>query len=448
MDVPLTANLLRPGMPALPIRLGRYRLERQLGQGGMGAVYLAHDTQLGRRVALKIPFLRGPADDAIRTRFLREAQSAAVLAHPNICPVHDLGEIDGVPYMTMAFVEGQPLSKLFDASHPMEVRRSVELVRKVALALEEAHRHGIIHRDLKPGNVMIDGRGEPVVMDFGLARRADDILALTQEGELMGTPAYMPPEQITGNVQEMGPACDIYSLGVMLYEMVAGRPPFLGDLFSLAAQITCDPAPPPSRFRPDLDPRVDAVCRVALAKRPADRFADMRAFAEALAPLEAAPRIAATSPGSHLTLRLVGTPLSYRPPPGRAVISLGRQKRRPGEPPEVGNDMVLRVPGNDELSARVSRRHLEIRREGAGHVVIDRSKGGTLHNGRPLTRDVAVPLAAGDRLVVAGVLTLDVAMEADARGRRLGAGEISVPREDGATRVVLEVSVGDMMTME
>ena len=214
----------------------------------------------------------------------------------------------------MGFVEGQPLSKLFDASRPMEPRRAVEVVRKVALALEEAHRRGVIHRDLKPGNAMIDARGEPVVMDFGLARRSDDILGLTQEGE-----------------------------------MVAGRPPFLGDLFSLVGQITCDPPAPPSRFRAGLDPRIDAICSVALAKRPADRFPSMRAFAEALAPLEAPARIAVPPVRSHLTLRLVGTPLSYRPPPGRAVISLGRQKRRPGEPPEAGNDVLSGGDGADIL---------------------------------------------------------------------------------------------------
>jgi serine/threonine protein kinase len=453
--LPAGAVLLHPGKPPLPFTLGRYRLEQQLGQGGMGAVYRAHDSQLGRTVALKVPFLSGPTADAVRARFLREAQSAAVLAHPNICPVHDLGEIDGVPYITMAFVQGSPLARLIDPANPVEPARAATIVRKVALALAEAHSKGVIHRDLKPGNVMLDERGEPIVMDFGLARRSDAELPLTQEGELMGTPAYMPPEQVAGNVAAMGPACDVYSLGVMLFELVAGRPPFLGDLFSLVGQITADPAPPPSRFRPGLDPRFDAVCLRALAKQPGDRFPSMRAFADAVAALENAP---VPLVGPRLTLRISGTPFAYRPAPTQTVISLGRQKRRPGEPPEAGNDVVLRVPNNDMLSARISRRHLEIHRQDEAYTVIDRSKAGTLLNGRPLTRDVATPLAAGDRLVVAGVLGLEVEMEGSA-GRSLNAPEVSVPvsadnragcgdESTGTARVVLEVSVGDMVTME
>ncbi len=442
--LPASAVLLRPGTPPLPFTLGRYRLEQQLGQGGMGAVYRAIDTQLGRTVALKVPFLAGPSAAAIRARFLTEAQAAAVLAHPNICPVHDTGEIDGVPYLTMTFVRGQPLSKLIHPSRPLEPGRAVEWARKLAQALDEAHRLGVIHRDLKPSNVMLDERGEPVVMDFGLARRADLGQALTQEGELIGTPAYMPPEQVSGSVQEMGPACDVYSLGVLLYELLAGRPPFQGDLLALVTQITSDPPPPPSRFRPGLDPRLDAVCLRALAKQPADRFPSMRAFALALEEVQSLP----PPPDPRLTLRIAGTSFAYRPAPTQRVISLGRQKRRPGEPPEMGNDVVLRVPGNDQLSARISRRHLEIHRHGDAWTVIDRSKAGTLLNGAPLQRDLAAPLAAGDRLVVAGVLRLEVGLD-DAVGARPSAGsEVSITHEAGGAPVVLEVSLGDVVTLE
>jgi serine/threonine protein kinase len=434
----------------LPFQLGRYRLEEQLGQGGMGAVYRAHDTQLGRTVALKVPFLTGPSPEGVRARFLREAQAAAVLAHPNICPVYDLGEIAGVPYLTMAFVRGQPLSRQIDPTRPLPPHQAVALVRKVALALEVAHGKGVIHRDLKPANVLIDERGEPIVTDFGLARRADAILALTQQGEVLGTPAYMPPEQVNGDVQAMGPACDIYSLGALLYELLAGRPPFQGDLFALIGQITSDDPPPPSRFRPGLDPRLDALCARALAKQPAERFPSMRAFADALAPLEAAPAVqSGLFAGPRLRLRILGTPFAYRTVPGQAVVSLGRQKRRPGEAPQAGNDVVLRVPNNDELSARISRRHLEIHRQGDGFVVIDRSKVGTQLNGRPLTRDVPEPLASGDQLLVAGVLTLEVDLQGTAPVRPLAGNELVVSsRDKDPTAVVLEVSVGDMVTME
>jgi hypothetical protein len=173
----------------------------------------------------------------------------------------------------------------------------------------------------------------------------------------------------------------------------------------------------------------------------------MRQFADALTACETPHSRVGMTGGSPLTLRILGTPFAYRPLPGQPVITLGRQRRRPGDAPDVGNDVVLRVPGNDALSARISRRHLEIRREGDGYVVIDRGKAGTLRNGVALVRDQATPLAAGDRLVVAGVLTLQVDLAGGAG--RVTPGEVTVPAQaDTAAQVVLEASLGDMMTME
>lgn len=271
------------GLPAgLPASLGRYTLHKLLGKGNMGAVYLARDGQLQRSVALKI--LLGAAS-VYEERFRREAQAAAMLSHPNLCPVYDFGQIDGVSYLTMAYVEGKPLSEILLEQPQYPIQSAVRLVAEMALAMQEAHDRGVIHRDLKPANVMIDGRGQPIIMDFGLARRDHEIgdTRLTQPGMIMGTPAYMPPEQVKGAIDAMGPACDIYSIGVILYEMLAGRLPFTSGTFAeLAAQILKDPPPPPSRFRSDLDPHLEAICLKPLAKEPARRFAAMREFAAAL----------------------------------------------------------------------------------------------------------------------------------------------------------------------
>jgi serine/threonine protein kinase len=273
------------GLPTqLPAMLGRYRLLNLLGKGGMGAVYLAHDTQLDRRVAVKIPTV-APGDAAALQRFFREAQAAATLAHPSLCPVYDAGQIDGVYYLTMAYIEGKPLATFIRPGQQLPERTVAAVVRQLALAMQAAHDKGVIHRDLKPANIMITPTKRPVIMDFGLARRivgAGEV-RLTQSGAILGTPAYMPPEQVNGDLKAMGPCCDIYSLGVILYELLTGRLPFEGPLGALIAQIVLDAPPPPSRFRSALDSRLEAICLKALAKEPANRFASMKEFAAALA---------------------------------------------------------------------------------------------------------------------------------------------------------------------
>ena len=268
--------------PSLPAAFGRYRIESLLGRGGMGSVYLAFDTQLDRKVALKIPKF-GPNESDVRERFFREARAAAVLQHPTLCPVFDVGEWEGVHYLTMAFIDGKPLSHYVRPEKPFPMDQAAGLVRSLAKALQEAHDHGIIHRDLKPANVMIGKRRQPIIMDFGLARRStSQDERLTRSGAIMGTPAYMPPEQVNGDVAAMGPCCDIYSLGVMLYELLTGRRPFNGPLGTLMAQILLDPPPSMTQFRPDIDPALEAICAKALAKKPADRYLSMKDFAAAL----------------------------------------------------------------------------------------------------------------------------------------------------------------------
>jgi WD40 repeat protein/predicted Ser/Thr protein kinase len=272
--------------PVLPAEFGRYRVLRLLGRGGMGAVYLAHDGQLGRDVALKIPFFDAGATPQRAERFVREARSAAALRHPNICTVFDAGQIDGRAFITMEHIEGETLDALIDPDEPMDAARAAGVARKVALALGHAHKKGIVHRDLKPANVMITPDGEPVVMDFGLAKRAADAdpseAKLTRDGGVMGTPSYMSPEQVRGDQAAIGPATDVYALGVMLFEMLAGQPPYTGSLGAVMGQILAAPVPPVREFRPDADERLEAICLRAMAKAPADRFASMGALAEAV----------------------------------------------------------------------------------------------------------------------------------------------------------------------
>jgi serine/threonine protein kinase len=268
---------------SLPEQFGRYRILQCLGKGGMGTVYLAHDTSLDRRVALKVPHWTTENSPQALARFLQEARAASALRHANICPVYDVGEAGGVPYLTMAYIEGRPLSEVARSDGPAPQQQAAALVRTLALALEEAHQCGILHRDLKPSNVMITPRGEPVIMDFGLARRVNQAGArLTHSGMLLGTPAYMAPEQVTGERGAVGPQADVYSLGVILYELLTGRLPFDGPLAVVLARVlTAEPAPP-SAHRPDLDPALEAIWRQATAKKPADRFATMGQFAAAL----------------------------------------------------------------------------------------------------------------------------------------------------------------------
>ncbi len=266
----------------LPVPFGRYQLQKLLGRGGMGAVYLAHDTQLDRPVALKIPLFRADDDSQVLARFYREARAAATILHANICPVYDVGEVDGVPYLTMAYIEGQSLAEWLRGKR-LTPRQSAALVRKLALALQEAHKKGIIHRDLKPANIMIDHRGEPMIMDFGLAHRArPGDPRLTQQGTVLGTPAYMSPEQVKGDPDTVWPACDVYSLGVILYELMAGHLPFQGDPMAVLSQVLLEEPPPPSKFHPNLDGAVEKICLKAMAKKSENRFPSMTEFAAAL----------------------------------------------------------------------------------------------------------------------------------------------------------------------
>ncbi|OAI46313.1 hypothetical protein AYO44_11470 [Planctomycetaceae bacterium SCGC AG-212-F19] len=273
------------GTTTMPPALGRYRLLEPLGAGGMGTVYKAHDPELNRLVAIKVPRFNGAqeAQDRARQRFLREARAAATIRHPHVCPIYDVGADGGIPYVVMAFIEGQSLAAKLEREERLnDCREAVHLVLHVARALEVVHAHGIIHRDLKPHNILLDKAGQAVLTDFGLARPEDDREQLTAEGAVVGTPAYMAPEQIAPRFGTVSYRTDIYSLGVVLYQLVTGRTPFTGSKLGLIFQVAEDDPPWPCELRPDLDPSLEAIIRQAMARRPEERYGSAREVAEAL----------------------------------------------------------------------------------------------------------------------------------------------------------------------
>jgi hypothetical protein len=276
---------VEPALPALIESFGRYRIVSVLGQGAMGTVYHAHDTQLDRAVALKVMRFGAGNPEQVE-RFYREARIAAAFTHPNLCPVYDFDERGGVHYLTMPRLGGEPLSKFLAREAPLPESTAARLTALIARAVHEAHLVSIIHRDLKPSNIMMNERQQPVVMDFGLARRVDPVDArLTAPGAPLGTPAYMPPEVVADGSAASGPAHDIYSLGVILYEMLTGRLPFSGTVNQVIALVQTQEPAPPSHLRPGLDPRLESVCLTAIAKDRSRRFSSMEVFADALEPL-------------------------------------------------------------------------------------------------------------------------------------------------------------------
>jgi len=261
----------------------RYRLERELGQGGMATVYLAEDLKHHRKVAVKV--LRPELADALGPdRFLREIEIAANLRHPHILPLYDSGDAGGFLFYVMPLVEGESLATMIHREKQLPIEDALRYAREVADALSYAHAHGVVHRDIKPDNIMIES-GHAVVADFGIAKAvasAGDVTALTGTGMSVGTPSYMSPEQASGD-RDIDGRSDLYSLGCVLYEMLAGQPPFSGATIDVLVRQHIMTAPPPvTQFRPAVPPAVaDALAR-ALAKAPADRFNPVGQFASAI----------------------------------------------------------------------------------------------------------------------------------------------------------------------
>jgi serine/threonine-protein kinase len=248
---------------------GRYRLERKLGSGGMADVWLAEDQELGRRVAVKILHGRYASDEQFVERFRREATHAAGLSHPNIVSIFDRGEADGSYYIVMEYVEGRTLKELLITRGPCPVPVAISYTRQIVAALRYAHRNGIIHRDIKPHNVIVDHEGRVKVTDFGIARAGTS--QMTEAGSIIGTAQYLSPEQARGAPVEE--SSDLYSTGVVLYEVLTGKTPFNGETAVEIAMKHLSQAPaPPSDLRPEIPHDLDLVVLRALAKEPADRY--------------------------------------------------------------------------------------------------------------------------------------------------------------------------------
>ena len=266
---------------------GRYEVERLIGSGGMADVWLANDLHLPRRVALKVLHERYARDSQFIERFRREAEAAAALQHPNIVSIFDRGQVEDTYYIAMAYLDGRTLRDLINLG--LTPSESVAIIRQVLDAAGFAHQNGVVHRDLKPLNVIVDGAGLATVTDFGIARAG--ISDITETGSVMGTAHYLSPEQAQG--LEVGPASDLYSIGVMLYECLSGRVPFEGDSAVAVALKQAQEEPlPPSAWNPSVSPALDAVVLKALSRDPFDRYPDAASFIDALDAAERQPEVA------------------------------------------------------------------------------------------------------------------------------------------------------------
>jgi predicted Ser/Thr protein kinase len=300
---------------------GRFEIEELVGTGGMSSVYRAHDRLLERKVALKILHDTFGADEGTIERFRREARAAAQLSHPGIVTVIDRGEDAGRQFIVFEYVEGENLKKLIERSGRLPVRQALELTIETGRALAFAHQHGLVHRDVKPQNVLLNGDGEPKVTDFGIAR-AVDLASFTESGAVLGTSYYISPEQASG--EQVHAQSDVYSLGVVLFELLTGEVPFEGDNFvAVAAQHVNEPPPNVLERRPDVPVRVAHAVERALAKEPASRFDSMDDF---VAELESCRAELGADPDRDSTAILRAEPL---PPPPRPRRSARRRAAWP-----------------------------------------------------------------------------------------------------------------------
>jgi tRNA A-37 threonylcarbamoyl transferase component Bud32 len=304
---------------------GRYRLEERLGRGGMGEVWRADDPGLGRHVAIKIVLSDLDSDPALIARLRQEATNAAKLQHPGITVVHDVGDHEGHPFFVMEFLDGQDLKAVLD-QHPggLPIDQVTSIARQVAAALAHAHAKGVVHRDIKPANLMVLTDGGVKICDFGISRYADATSGLTTDGRVLGTPAYMAPEQYKG--QRADARTDLYSLGCTLYAMLTGGPPFpTGHQWAaLMYQHLDTPPPSPSSTRPDIPLELEELVLDLLAKEPDDRPASASMVVARLHPLaDSAPQQSVPPTSPEPTLQIHSLPVT----PPRQTADLAAETR-------------------------------------------------------------------------------------------------------------------------
>jgi serine/threonine protein kinase/tetratricopeptide (TPR) repeat protein len=282
-DANATPHIKKAPRPAkTPGKFGDYELVEEIGRGGQGVVYRAHQKSLNRTVALKLIGLGHWATEAHLKRFRREAEAAASLEHPGIVPIHEVGEREGTCYFSMGFIEGDQLDEVV-RREPIPVRRAAELIAKVARTVHYAHEHHILHRDIKPGNILLDRQGEPHLTDFGLARLVETESTVTRTMEVLGTPSYMAPEQAVGNDAAITSATDVYGLGAVLYQLLTGHPPFAGGTTFETVRLVLDTEPRrPRLLNPKIDRDLNTICLKCLEKDPKRRYGSALALAEDL----------------------------------------------------------------------------------------------------------------------------------------------------------------------